>query len=246
MNSIDITTPNNNNNNKMNDNELSQSQSESDSQIIQEPVKCYICYDTTNTDENLLVSPCICTGTMGKVHQMCIKEWVQNSKDTNCPNCKTELTKVTKNSGFISENKINFINKWFYVFTIGLLFFTFLYIGCCICICVVNYFIFSPMTLIKLAMYKLTIILVFTLMQRLQIRVETIEYDGTKNKKICSLINIFIDIMVTRYHVVYTGWTLPVMLMCGSMMLETFIVISNRILEWYEKKYFKTIFVNKN
>jgi hypothetical protein len=71
----------------------------------EEDASCRICFQTNNTLENPLLSPCECTGSIKYIHAECIREWVKsriqtkNTKytrsyywsDLMCELCKTSL-----------------------------------------------------------------------------------------------------------------------------------------------------------
>ena len=48
---------------------------------------CKICY-LGNEDENSLLSPCLCKGSMEFVHEQCLEKWIQMSGSQGCGACK--------------------------------------------------------------------------------------------------------------------------------------------------------------
>ena len=43
---------------------------------------CRICLGEENEDENELISPCKCSGTMKYIHLKCLQEWINGKKST--------------------------------------------------------------------------------------------------------------------------------------------------------------------
>lgn len=59
-------------------------------EIISAGPRCRICLQAESSQE-ILISPCICSGTMGYVHENCLKIWISERPDvhTICELCKT-------------------------------------------------------------------------------------------------------------------------------------------------------------
>ncbi|XP_031666187.1 E3 ubiquitin-protein ligase MARCH2-like isoform X3 [Oncorhynchus kisutch] len=53
-------------------------------------VMCRICHEGAGGET--LLSPCDCTGTLGKVHKSCLEKWLSSSNTSYCELCHTELT----------------------------------------------------------------------------------------------------------------------------------------------------------
>lgn len=57
------------------------------------PPQCYICYETGNED-NPLINPCQCAGSVKYVHLSCLSRWIQpegsSTVNTHCPVCKSK------------------------------------------------------------------------------------------------------------------------------------------------------------
>lgn len=49
------------------------------------PVTCRICYEDVHLRQS--ISPCLCKGTIAKVHTDCITTWIQTSGATTCELC---------------------------------------------------------------------------------------------------------------------------------------------------------------
>jgi len=43
-------------------------------------VRCRFCYDDEECEENPLILPCKCKGSVGLVHFNCLKQWIQMQK----------------------------------------------------------------------------------------------------------------------------------------------------------------------
>ncbi|XP_016848520.1 E3 ubiquitin-protein ligase MARCHF8 isoform X1 [Anolis carolinensis] len=63
---------------------------------------CRICH-CEGDDENPLITPCHCTGSLNFVHQACLQQWIKSSDTRCCELCKYE---------FIMETKLKPLRKW--------------------------------------------------------------------------------------------------------------------------------------
>nr|XP_056711839.1 E3 ubiquitin-protein ligase MARCHF1 isoform X1 [Euleptes europaea] len=63
---------------------------------------CRICH-CEGDDENPLITPCRCTGTLRFVHQGCLHQWIKSSDTRCCELCKYD---------FIMETKLKPLRKW--------------------------------------------------------------------------------------------------------------------------------------
>lgn len=63
---------------------------------------CRICH-CEGDDENALITPCHCTGSLRFVHQACLQQWIKSSDTRCCELCKYE---------FIMETKLKPLQKW--------------------------------------------------------------------------------------------------------------------------------------
>ena len=87
---------------------------------------CRICQE--GDEQEVLVSPCYCAGTMGLLHISCLQKWLGCSNKTSCEICKFEFLierrpmPISLVSSFLSKtfinclyqltNKCPFPNKW--------------------------------------------------------------------------------------------------------------------------------------
>lgn len=55
---------------------------------------CRICHEGDEEEE--LVSPCDCAGTMGMLHISCLEQWLGSSKTTKCEICQFQFTVLKK------------------------------------------------------------------------------------------------------------------------------------------------------
>ena len=55
---------------------------------------CRICHEGDEEEE--LVSPCDCTGTMGMLHISCLEQWLGSSKTTKCEICQFQFSVLKK------------------------------------------------------------------------------------------------------------------------------------------------------
>ncbi|KAJ8013804.1 hypothetical protein DPEC_G00033590 [Dallia pectoralis] len=63
---------------------------------------CRICH-CEGDDENPLITPCHCTGSLRFVHQGCLQQWIKSSDTRCCELCKYE---------FIMQTKLKPLRKW--------------------------------------------------------------------------------------------------------------------------------------
>ncbi|XP_077333282.1 E3 ubiquitin-protein ligase MARCHF1 isoform X3 [Lithobates pipiens] len=63
---------------------------------------CRICH-CEGDEENPLITPCRCTGTLRFVHQACLHQWIKSSDTRCCELCKYD---------FVMETKIKPLRKW--------------------------------------------------------------------------------------------------------------------------------------
>ncbi|KAI1288311.1 hypothetical protein HDE_09501 [Halotydeus destructor] len=63
---------------------------------VQEETVCRICRETGTevTQRNPLLSPCLCRGTSGHVHLICLEHWVRASGKDTCSICKAQYSGV--------------------------------------------------------------------------------------------------------------------------------------------------------
>jgi E3 ubiquitin-protein ligase MARCH3 len=60
-------------------------------------VACKICLDPPTADAPLLIRPCLCAGSMGSVHLVCLRQWIEARNETGiadpmvCEICKTRF-----------------------------------------------------------------------------------------------------------------------------------------------------------
>lgn len=69
---------------------------------------CRICYEPKKDDDPLLM-PCLCEGSMKYVHRSCIKKWIENSKgileNPKCEVCKAQFTIEIKKNIVLNKEK---------------------------------------------------------------------------------------------------------------------------------------------
>ncbi|CAH2300552.1 E3 ubiquitin- ligase MARCH1 isoform X2 [Pelobates cultripes] len=63
---------------------------------------CRICH-CEGDEENPLIAPCRCTGTLRFVHQACLHQWIKSSDTRCCELCKYD---------FVMETKLKPLQKW--------------------------------------------------------------------------------------------------------------------------------------
>ena len=64
---------------------------------------CRICHEGESTAE--LISPCYCTGSMGKLHVTCLERWLGSSYMNRCEICGYEYLVLRKPKPFIEVSR---------------------------------------------------------------------------------------------------------------------------------------------
>ena len=80
-------------------------------------VVCRICQDSKNTSEPL-ISPCLCSGTMGYMHTKCLETWLSHSQSNACEVCKFQFKTVRISKPFmdwIREGSRPQDQRYFYI-----------------------------------------------------------------------------------------------------------------------------------
>lgn len=54
-------------------------------------ILCKICHGVDSTPDNLLVSPCLCRGTLRHIHERCLHEYIKVRANNSCDICKYEI-----------------------------------------------------------------------------------------------------------------------------------------------------------
>lgn len=221
--------------------------------------ECRICKESVNEPSNPLISPCNCTGSIGKVHNNCIESWVQSSSNNNiCNICNTPFFHRIEYDGPISQSFIAYITAKNVTIKTLLAGIWLLFNTGIICRSsfgtLWNYFILSPLTFSRLATYNVfsyssfaCIGFVVGLLRQynFQYNNQEIQIDG--NMVLLPITNLFtiMEFLIATHHTTYTGWVLPVILMyymslyrlCSTIIFDDF-------LGWYKTQYFRRVFTN--
>lgn len=51
------------------------------------PGCCRICLQPDEDESNKCISPCLCRGTISKVHQICLESWLRQTNFNGCEIC---------------------------------------------------------------------------------------------------------------------------------------------------------------
>ncbi|KAK0175542.1 hypothetical protein PV327_009285 [Microctonus hyperodae] len=70
---------------------------------------CRICHEGNNNEE--LVDPCECSGTVAFVHVSCLEKWLATSNTRHCDLCNYEFTIEKKNKLFTRQSFHNWFNS---------------------------------------------------------------------------------------------------------------------------------------
>ena len=101
------------------DNLLLNSNTNHEKNKIKKKKVCRICYQDEETEENPLIQPCICSGTMKYIHYECLKQWISTQscvridynelcsifliKQIECELCKSKFPDYIKHNGKLFE-----------------------------------------------------------------------------------------------------------------------------------------------
>lgn len=187
---------------------------------------CRFCQESENTDENRLIAPCNCIGSVKYVHINCLYRWIESSNTNRCNLCGSEYAHTIEYTGVIPEsfitllidkdNKITSVFKWtsWSVMTIILAY--------AVAWRIYEALILSKLTWEKIALYELTVLGLYTAIgflvgffQNVEFQFGGVLYRFSEINFKTPIINIFavIDFLLASYHVGYTGWILPVIFM---------------------------------
>ena len=81
--------------------------------------ECRVCFETT--DQNLMVSPCVCRGSMAYIHFQCLKNCIETSGQQKCGICGQNwlgIEFVKKRKSFIDFLKEEEFQKFDYYFAL--------------------------------------------------------------------------------------------------------------------------------
>ena len=68
---------------------------------------CKICHCTSEESGLLLISPCLCTGSIEFVDQVCLQRWIESSGNKSCELCKQIITVEYQLKPFTQWTKLN-------------------------------------------------------------------------------------------------------------------------------------------
>ena len=80
--------------------------------------ECRICFETT--DQNNMLSPCSCNGTMAYIHSFCLKNCIQSNDERICRICHQiwrGVTIVKKNKNFFDYLKEE-LHPWYFLISV--------------------------------------------------------------------------------------------------------------------------------
>lgn len=64
---------------------------------IEGGIFCKICLEELNSENDPLISPCNCRGSIGHVHKKCLERWVRESGNSHCKICNKRITRLSRN-----------------------------------------------------------------------------------------------------------------------------------------------------
>lgn len=70
---------------------------------------CRICH-CEGTDDEPLISPCLCLGTMQYLHQACLQRWIKSSGVKSCELCKFDFIMHSEVKPFKQVKSMDFSN----------------------------------------------------------------------------------------------------------------------------------------
>lgn len=60
--------------------------------------QCRICFEGACSDNDPLISPCLCSGSIAFVHLRCLSRWITISNNTHCNMCGANYTFIPRNN----------------------------------------------------------------------------------------------------------------------------------------------------
>ncbi|KAI3383982.1 hypothetical protein SNEBB_001772 [Seison nebaliae] len=67
---------------------------------------CRICHLTSDEWHEMLISPCLCKGTLKVVHPTCLEKWIKNARSSRCELCHHQFMMKTKIKPIIEWKKL--------------------------------------------------------------------------------------------------------------------------------------------
>jgi hypothetical protein len=125
-------------------------------------MECRICQQSDQTNDNSLVSPCDCRGSVGFIHQKCLEHWVKVSEKLTCDLCKKDLKHIEEYNGLIPRVILRVMQL---TQILGIIFMW----SCAVLTLLVSaiqllwgYYISTALTFYKLAIWRITILLIYS------------------------------------------------------------------------------------
>lgn len=215
--------------------------------------ECRICRE----EGGVMISPCACDGSIGKVHDDCLQEWTRESEKNTCEICNTIYAYRIEYFGLIPESFLGLADSlyslllWSTTPLIGL--------GCTsviiykVVIKAWSYFVLSPLTLTNavaihigtIGSYMLfggSIVLINGL--ELQYRDRTIIFNCAKLLKPAVICFRVAECIFAIHHVSFTGWTPVVKIMYYMTIYNLFSTLYENLSEKYKNKFIRKVYIN--
>lgn len=223
-------------------------------------MECTICKEETDTIDNPLISPCACTGSVGKTHRRCIEEWVSSSGRDVCTVCNQEYSQRIDYSGPLPEDLINNVNQIGKeirnTITIAGAFLTTNIMSYSVGVGAWRYFANNPLTFTQLALLKTSCMGVYVvagffvgIIRQANINWRGRDYRLNGDKLILPTTNLItvLQFFLAWHHLSFTGWTWSVQLFWYWTLYDCFnTFVLDNFMMWYKQKYFRKIFIDRN
>lgn len=221
-------------------------------------MECTICKEDFDTPENPLISPCACSGSVGRTHRGCIEEWVVSSGRDVCTVCNQTYAQQLEYSGPFPQMFVD--SLWSLrdlkssiavaggVMVSGIL-------------TVVggdsmwHYFSTNQLTMTRLALLKASSIGVYAvagmfvgLIRQTRLTVRDNEYSLDGDRLIQPTIGLLTlaQCWLAHHHLTFTGDTWPTWILCWWSTFDLFDLVVINSVRWYRNKYYRQIFINQN
>lgn len=226
-------------------------------------MECKICKESSETDDNRLITPCKCTGTLGKIHEQCLRQWMDSLPTSTgadvCPLCKGPIHSKTINNGWLSLSLINrvinvsnVVSGSISIMLVG----SGLYaLAATVISGLWSYFIHNPLTFLRMGMfYTISFGGYFMLGLAIAIlRLTNVQWNGRQIRldlgwlrKPIRFSGAFMEYLLARYHISKYGFGWPTVFMYSVSVYVMSAMTIDSFFNWYRKKYVRVRYIDNS